>query len=334
MRTFKEFEESKKISTDGPKSPAESNIIARLFKSTPVQSVVPKIMAEIRTLLGISDTPAGKQTKTSAKKDTPSKSKSTTTESEVSGSDTDNELDTQHKGVSRGADAEVSDDASDDEFEGFDARLAPGSDSGDASESDDHDEGTARKPRISASVSRSPSPAFSAESSPPPKKAKGSKGSSEPAQKTTFLPSLMMGGYWSGSESEATDDEEAAGPPKRKNRMGQQARRALWEKKFGEKANHIQQEQKNQKKSRDSGWDTRRGATGGSRGGHRGGRGGYDGHGARQSNWQNGHSAQREKPKAPPKETSGPLHPSWEAKRKAKEQASTATFQGKKVVFD
>jgi hypothetical protein len=40
------------------------------------------------------------------------------------------------------------------------------------------------------------------------------------------------------------------------------------------------------------------------------------------------------RPKPAPKKDEGPLHPSWEAKRKAKEQATTAAFAGKKVTFD
>lgn len=146
----------------------------------------------------------------------------------------------------------------------------------------------------------------------------------------------MMGGYWSGSE-EASEGEDAAGPPKRKNRMGQQARRALWEKKYGVKANHVQQEKKQQKRNRDSGWDTRRGATdgGGGRGGKHAGRGGSGADGGGPQNRRDDRAGQGQggKAKGPPKEA-GPLHPSWEAKRKLKEQASTAAFQGKKVVFD
>ena len=35
-----------------------------------------------------------------------------------------------------------------------------------------------------------------------------------------------------------------------------------------------------------------------------------------------------------PKKDEGPLHPSWEAARKAKEAKTNVTFQGKKVKFD
>ena len=81
----------------------------------------------------------------------------------------------------------------------------------------------------------------------------------KPLTSTTFLPSLSMGGYFPGSESEP---EELEPMPGRKNRMGQTARRALWEKKYGAAANHVKKAKKAEKANRDSGWDLRRGATG------------------------------------------------------------------------
>lgn len=320
---------------------------------------MPGILADIRKLLGIDEMPTGKQSKAGTGKDEPSKEKSKRRQTEDSESKCATEVleeqqKKRHSNTQHGeqdsrpeADLRVSeeDGSESEDFAQFDARLAPGSDS--EKESDpgeeipDADSRALAADDISDSVSRSPSPDFSAADSPPPKKAKGSKASAAPAQSTTFLPSLMMGGYWSGSE-EASDDEAAAGPPKRKNRMGQQARRALWEKKYGAKANHVQQEQKHQKRNRDSGWDTRKGATdggSGGRGGRHGGRGGsgegrpHNRYGDRAGSRFESGPDQGGKPTGPPKDT-GPLHPSWEAKRKLKEQASMATFQGKKVVFD
>ncbi|KAJ5596327.1 Cellular morphogenesis protein (Bud22) [Penicillium hetheringtonii] len=313
--TFKEFQESKNVSTEGPKSTAEANILARLFKSNPVKNVMPNILAEIRKLLGVDEAPTGK----SGMKEAPGKEKTKERKTEPR-SDSESESEAQIKEVakkpSKAAEQESqledvsgSEDGEfdSDELEQFNSRLAPGSDAEDESESEDADEsGGLRTDDISDSV-------------------KGAKAPAEPVKETTFLPSLMMGGYWSGSE-EASDDE-AAGPPKRKNRMGQQARRALWEE---EKA------QQQQKKNRDSGWDMKRGATDGGRSG-RGGRGGfggrsqnrYDDRSGSGSGFSGGHGG---KPKGPPKDE-GPLHPSWEAKRKQKEQ-TTAAFQGKKVTFD
>ncbi|KAJ5215976.1 uncharacterized protein N7498_002383 [Penicillium cinerascens] len=351
---FKEFKESRNVPTEGPKSTAEANILARLFKSTPVKNVVPNILVEIRKLLGVDETPTGKQGKAEAKKGAGSEEKPTRRKAEESESVSGSE-DEQPKRPSTTRDSErdsrpeddmdVSGDegSGSDDFAEFDARLAPGSDSEGEEDSDADVPARSRAlaDDISDSVSRSPSPVYSAADSPPPKKTKASKGSDAPAQSTTFLPSLMMGGYWSGSE-EASEGEEAAAP-KRKNRMGQQARRALWEKKYGAGANHVQKEMKQQKRSRDSGWDTRKGATDGGRGGRHGERGGFGDRGLqdRPHNIHNNHGGHQSgsgpgqggRPKGPPKDE-GPLHPSWEAKRKLKEQAATATFQGKKVTFD
>ncbi|CAI7588033.1 unnamed protein product [Penicillium bialowiezense] len=337
-RTFGEFSAVKKVSQEGPKSTAEANILARLFKSTPVQKEIPGIMAGIRKLLKIDEAPAGKQNE-SGKKEKASKKKSAKDED-----DSESEAETTTKTrrgeqVSRSDDMEISgpDESGDEGLSQFDARLAPGSDSDADSESGDEDEEDANE---ISDISRSPSPDFSGEDSPPPKKAKATKGTAAPATNTTFLPSLMAGGYWSGSE-EATD-EEADAQPKRKNRMGQQARRALWEKKFGTGANHVKQEQKNEQMAakfgyggRDNGWDAKRGATEGGRGrgGKRGGFGGGFGRSNRDDNAGAQPGSQKPgKPSGPPKDE-GPLHPSWEAKRKAKEQAPAA-FSGKKVTFD
>ncbi|GAP87056.1 putative NADH-ubiquinone oxidoreductase kDa subunit [Rosellinia necatrix] len=176
---------------------------------------------------------------------------------------------------------------------------------------------------------------------------------------STFLPSLM-GGYVSGSES-ASDVDVA---PQRKNRRGQRARQAIWDKKFGEKAVHHQKE----KDSRNSGWDMKRGAVEGDGAskpwkkgiqnpfeknnvhpdrqqqmhGHGGrqdkGRGPRDAQGGRQSRQHDrsiGPQADKPKPRPPPtRDDTGPLHPSWAAAKKSKEGNQKVEFQGKKVTFD
>jgi hypothetical protein len=314
------------VSQEGPKSTAEANILARLFKSTPVQKEIPGIMAGIRKLLRVDDAPG--KAKESDSKETKSNKKATKTADE---SDSESERPKSERGeqVSRANDMEITDEEGPDEdMAQFDGRLAPGSDSEAEADSESGDEDEEND--ISDSISRSPSPSFSAENSPAPKKSKVAKGSAAPVQTTTFLPSLMAGGYWSGSE-EATDEEESQ--PKRKNRMGQQARRALWEKKYGAGANHVKQEAIAAKYGgRDNGWDTKRGATDGGRG--RGGkRGGFGGGFGRAHRDESGPGGKPSKPKPTKKDSDGPLHPSWEAKRKAKEQAP-ATFAGKKMTFD
>ncbi|KAH8601395.1 Bud-site selection protein [Bisporella sp. PMI_857] len=158
-----------------------------------------------------------------------------------------------------------------------------------------------------------------------------------PPKTSTFLPSLM-GGYWSGSEESASDIDE---PPSkavsvRKNRPGQMARRAIWEKKFKDKANHIIsgqptiEEMRNAKKKDDKKFRGRGRKEG------RGGGIGYSGRDrGRSGNIATGNNAapmgeRREKRR----DDIGILHPSWQAAKKAKTEQKTAQFAGKKVVFD
>ncbi|KAL7787906.1 Bud-site selection protein, partial [Trichoderma ceciliae] len=153
---------------------------------------------------------------------------------------------------------------------------------------------------------------------------------------STFLPTLM-GGYISGSES--ASDIEA--PPKK--RRGQRARQAIWEKKYGANAKHLQEAAT--KGGRDAGWDMKRGAVGPEDQGRgkpwkQGGRlparpAGRDERGYSQGRGGNAHQEGRAAPAPKPikKDNEGPLHPSWEARKKAKEQQKTATFSGEKIVF-
>ncbi|GAB1316028.1 hypothetical protein MFIFM68171_06238 [Madurella fahalii] len=176
-------------------------------------------------------------------------------------------------------------------------------------------------------VSDGESSASSTARSPPAKKAATSKKAAKTKTgDSTFLPTLM-GGYISGSESEASDIDVA---PPRKNRRGQRARQAIWEKKYKEQAKHLQ---KQAAKGRDAGWDLKRGAVDGD-----------------SKPWKRGirnplldrskgsGSAQPPPKREPPKRTrddSGPLHPSWEAKRLARErERMTAPYQGRKITFD
>lgn len=167
--------------------------------------------------------------------------------------------------------------------------------------------------------------------SPPPKVRKDAKKAVQLKGKDTqFLPSLM-GGYISGSESEASDIDVA--PPARKNRRGQRARQAIWEKKFKEQAKHLGKE----KSSRDDGWDLKRGAVDGSE--RTPWKQGIKTPFGQRSSANNDGGERQEAPRGsrrpkPKKDDEGPLHPSWEARKKAKEQQQTAAFTGKRVVFD
>ena len=155
-----------------------------------------------------------------------------------------------------------------------------------------------------------------------------------PIKANTFLPSLAMGGYWSGSESAPdTSDEEAAKIRPRKNRRGQKARRTLWEKKYGSGANHV----KKSTQGRDSGWDPRKGA----QAEETGSRSNYRSKGKpRGKEKENGktQSAQRGNRPNRKERRSGSdtkkIHPSWEAAKRKQEEKKVPEFQGKKIVFD
>lgn len=144
----------------------------------------------------------------------------------------------------------------------------------------------------------------------------------EKANKSTFLPSLSHANYVSGSESEASDLEDDR--PK-KNRRGQRARQKIWEAKYGEKAKHVQKNDKNK------GWDPKRGAVGekGSRESRAGAM--KTGRGPLQSGSNEIALGPRKKAK---RDDVGALHPSWQAAKAAKEKKMVAKPAGKKIVFD
>ncbi|KAI5807929.1 Bud-site selection protein [Peziza echinospora] len=232
-------------------------------------------------------------------------------------------------------------------FSKLDKFIAPASDSDSGSNSDSDGE---------SSSSSSPSPDLSNSSSPPPpqtkapkilkstklapkSKSKSTTDDEKPRiEKSTFLPSLMSG-YISGSDndSDAPDaayysrlkggKKGAPHPPEkaeRKNRMGQQARRALAEKKFGEKARHVRLGLGGAGQKRDAKEKIKKHAA-------------FALERAVASGKGTGRGQQppaREKMKSGLPVVEGPLHPSWEAARKVKEAKAQAKFVGKKIKFD
>ena len=236
-------------------------------------------------------------------------------------------------------------------YEKYAARLACSSSNGDSDDEalatisiDGHNQ---RNYDSTKELSLSPTPSNSSPPpSPPNQHTKSSKHVAPAPKSTTFLPSLMMSGYYSGSEAEsaAFDDnnDDATDIKRRKNRMGQQARRQLWEKKFGHKANHVKTQ------SRDQGWDARKGAQGGDDRGKRGrgrgrGRGGRYDRGSEQARSRDGNMSRgsgansdpvRGRTETEAKAVEGPLHPSWVAAIKAKEQKKSVAFEGKKITFE
>ncbi|KAL5342782.1 BUD22-domain-containing protein [Aspergillus crustosus] len=338
---FKRFKQAKLIKLEAPKSTEEANVTARLFKSAPVRNVLPGILDGLKGLPGLEGKKKDDEAKTKAKGEgavdgEETKKSERRRAASMSGDESDDEP---RPTRDLKMDLDISASESEENYSQFNARLASDS------EDDDDDLSLAKlkpkqqPPRRSMSISLSPEPSLSPSLSlsPEPSPQKKPKSSSTPATSTTFLPSLMMGGYWSGSDSEPEELEEA---PKRKNRMGQQARRALWEKKYGVSANHVKEGKTapSKKGGRDSGWDVRKGATG---------EGDND---RNRKKWGTGSNAMAMTGKTRdmgqggggggvgrPKKAQDdgkPLHPSWEAARKAKEAKSMASFQGKKVVFD
>ena len=340
----------KAVSTPPPPidDTAKANVIARLCNSNPVKEALPPLLKDIQRALGIEpkDVKEGKkrlrakdiekqkqeeQAKLPAKKSRPTAEPES---GDVSMGEPDDESDAQPSARRNLG------NASDDDFAEFDDRLAGSSDSEDEGESDQVDVKKGRASRaaalraalgdISQSVSASPS------ASPSPSRSPSPESDAQPARSTkagtsAFVPSLTMGGYWSGSESEAEDFED--GPPK-KNRRGQRARQAIAEKKFGKSAKHLQNQDKAGKNDRNAGWDAKRGAT--DRTGPRGVRGAPRGGRFERPGQDRGvRNDAAEPPKKKHRDDQGSLHPSWEAAKKAKEAKKvTAAFEGKKISFD
>ncbi|KAL0069757.1 hypothetical protein AAF712_003026 [Marasmius tenuissimus] len=155
---------------------------------------------------------------------------------------------------------------------------------------------------------------------------------------STFLPTLSTG-FIRGDTSDWSEGEErAADLAKKKNRRGQRARRAIWEKKYGSNANHKKHEMAD---TNDRGRNRRSQNT---KGGNRGGIGGvYKATGS--SGMKPGHRNQRGTDlSAAPERSNGTtqsqvdqksLHPSWEAKKRLKEKMNAVTPPppGRKIVF-
>ncbi|KAJ8509233.1 hypothetical protein ONZ45_g8574 [Pleurotus djamor] len=150
---------------------------------------------------------------------------------------------------------------------------------------------------------------------------------------STFLPSLSVG-YIRG-DSDTDSDAGAADIQPKKNRRGQRARRAIWEKKYGKHANHKKKEMqdtrspRNVKPSHPSRTAPPKNKVKFSGPSHDAGR-------TVLPNRTVSHDQRNNRPSHQPQASdTRPLHPSWEAKRKAKEKASAGIVpsQGKKIVF-
>ncbi|EIM86046.1 Bud-site selection protein [Stereum hirsutum FP-91666 SS1] len=159
---------------------------------------------------------------------------------------------------------------------------------------------------------------------------------------SAFLPSLSVGFTRGDSDSEFSDGEEK--PTERKNRRGQRARRAIWEKKYGRGAKHLNSEaQETANKSNGPNHGRSAGSSTNFRPNHT------------ENSYKRNDSARShqpappnrtfnappsrsrsDRPPPPPAREERPLHPSWEAKKKLKEKESGAIVppQNKRITFD
>lgn len=162
---------------------------------------------------------------------------------------------------------------------------------------------------------------------------------------SVFLPTLSVGfARGGGSDSEFSDSEAKAADGVKKNRRGQRARRAIWEKKYGKNAHHVKKRQelgqgtkrpgsaaKGQKTSKQSPMARREQK--------------YD-KDARMPKRarvnkpvsdravRKGASASTDPPRTrTEQQDERPLHPSWEAKKKQK-AIGIVPSQGTKIIFD
>lgn len=224
--------------------------------------------------------------------------------------------------------------------DGWESGTVHGSDGSDEERSSEDEGGESDEAEDSDDSGAEDAPAKQKQ---PSSKGPAAKASTSKTGESTFLPSLSVGFTRGDSDASDLDDAEVARAEGgvRKNRRGQRARRAIWEKKYGKNANHVKKQQ----------------AAGAERG-PQGRRGPRDANGPRDGArkpfgrpQQNGAprpqgpsagpqrtSAPSHAPAGPPprKKDDKPLHPSWEAKRKLKEKQNPALVapQGKKIVFD
>ncbi|KAI9743074.1 MAG: hypothetical protein M1818_003369 [Claussenomyces sp. TS43310] len=341
--------ESKKPSVSEQEVLAISNVTARLYNAKAVKEVMGHIMGNIYAAVGVPDPAArSKETRTTASKHAAvdmSVAMRTALTATLNAAPVEHDLsEPKELGSENPSDSELDSEMESENLR-YQSRIASSSEDGDDSEEEDSSH-EIRKPsnsRLKTShprdLSITPEASIASDSPTPPPRVKKAGKPVVTKGGSTFLPTLM-GGYLSGDES-ATDDDEVA-PPSRKNRRGQQARRAIWEKKYGAKAAHVQKQAAGSAK--DVHWDPKRGAR--SADDRRPGRarpqgmldGGRGRTGFVRSREQvTGENAVPIVPRnrgTEKKEDGKGLHPSWIAARKAKEEKKVARFSGKKVVFD
>ena len=216
------------------------------------------------------------------------------------------------------------------------------------------------------SSSSSASSSSSDDSDRPRKRRSSTSSTVEPSKKktkkasSTILPSLSTGfiagrsdDEWSDAEADLADRDlselKSGGKKERKNRMGQRARKALYEKKYGKNANHIKMREKQKAAKLERAQRPQHAVS------QQGGRQrppAFQAPPSKDGGWGRPVAPLPKQPKrpfvprsvpgAPPKAAassvpapkSQEMHPSWIAKQKQKELMAQVKPQGKKVVFD
>ncbi|KZO96926.1 Bud-site selection protein [Calocera viscosa TUFC12733] len=184
-----------------------------------------------------------------------------------------------------------------------------------------------------------------------------SSGEDDDLEASTFLPALNAG-FVAGSDSDFDDEADDVDGAERKNRRGQRARKAIWEKKYGKNANHIKKQREEMQAAGPTpgrgGFGRGRGRGAGAergrgRGGYQPRPGGFDPRNARKgargrggavdSGWAGraAHINSGARPVAPDPPAGPvqdkPMHPSWQAKKNEKNTGQLVAAQGKKIVF-
>ncbi|KAL8716766.1 MAG: hypothetical protein Q9225_005933 [Loekoesia sp. 1 TL-2023] len=335
-----------------PQDAAHTNTQARLFNSQPVKKALNDCMGDIRASIGLDDAQGGKRKrmrKTGYQSQPPENGNGKNSKKIHGDSFRLDDDPTSKASFTDGARLQENDQASSSDegidYEVYNTRLVGSSDDsfdGFSEVPEPEELHTISRKVTPGNLSLSPSLDSSESAMLSKHPLLGSTRALEKpttnAKATRFLPSLMMGGYWSGSEPRS-DDEGNLNELQRKNRRGQRERRLIAEKKYGQNANHLKK-QKNGN-DRDRGWDARRGAQASNGRGNRGrGRGGTirvsqaarsTKKGAASSSGANSDPIGTRRTVGKGKPAGGPLHPSWQAAKSAKEKS--ATFQGKKVLF-
>ncbi|KAI9666060.1 MAG: hypothetical protein M1821_003995 [Bathelium mastoideum] len=339
---------------------ATLNVAARLYSSNPVKTATSRAVEEVSRALGVGK-PKQLERSSHSSRNRPPKADHSNNNDHASNNDEDISDDDHssttnsytHSGmreqvkIKPSSESFYADEREDSALLGLGGSSSSSSsppqfsDIGDDMEQDGAENGISTTGHRPAKLSFSPS-ASSSTSSPPPIDPRAYPEATQKVRtsRSAFLPSLTMGGYISGSESGSGEDVDVR--PARKNRRGQRARQQIWEQKYGNRANHLQkQKQVSERSDRNQGWDPRKGAVEAGNGrftkskkNHGPAKGVLEGANATRLSNSRGHvrhGAVHQRKEADDR----PLHPSWEAKKRAKEQQKeTAAFQGTKITFD